>query len=137
MRTVESIDLTRINYLAVVVAGVAHMAVGMIWFQSRLFGGAWSELTGKDLAPAVKWVPLAVVGHLTIAFVLAILMVFASVTTILGGLTVAVLVCLGFLVTLEIGELVWEKIQFKLFLIRIGNHLVALSLAGIILGAWR
>ena len=133
----ESIDLSRINYLAVVIAGVAHMAVGMIWFQSRLFGNAWSELTGKTLAPAVKWIPLAVVGHMTIAFVLAILMVFASATTILGGLVVAVLVWLGFVVTLEIGELVWEKIPFKLFLIRIGNHLVALALAGIVLGALR
>lgn len=83
----------------------------------------------------MKWIPVAVVGHMAIAFVLAILMVFAGVTTILGGLAVAVLVWLGFVVTLEIGELVWEKIQFKLFLIRIGNHLVALALAGMILEA--
>jgi hypothetical protein len=137
VETVESIDLSRINYLAVVVAGLAHMAVGMIWFHSRLFGKAWSELTGKDMTPAVKWIPVAIVGHMAIAFVLAILMVFAGATTALGGLTVAVLVWLGFVVTLEIGELVWEKIQFKLFLIRIGNHLVALGLAGMILGAWR
>jgi hypothetical protein len=134
---VESIDLSSVNFLAVVVAGIAHMAVGMIWFQSRLFGKAWSELTGKDLTPAMKWIPVAVVGHMAIALVLAILMVFASVTTILGGLAVAVLVWLGFVVTLEIGELVWEKIEFKLFLIRIGNHLVALAMAGMILGAWR
>jgi len=40
-------------------------------------------------------------------------------------------------VTLEIGELIWEKIPFKLFMIRVGNHLVALTLAGIILAVWR
>jgi hypothetical protein len=44
---------------------------------------------------------------------------------------------LGFVVTLEIGELIWEKIPLQLFLIRIGNHLVALSIAGGILGGWR
>ena len=41
------------------------------------------------------------------------------------------------MVTLEIGELIWEKIPFKLFMIRVGNHLVALTLAGIILAVWR
>jgi hypothetical protein len=40
-------------------------------------------------------------------------------------------------VTLEIGELIWEKIPFKLFMIRVGNHLVALTLAGIIPAVWR
>lgn len=44
---------------------------------------------------------------------------------------------IGFVVTLETGELIWEKIPPKLFLIRIGNHLVALGLAGIILAIWR
>ena len=48
-----------------------------------------------------------------------------------------VLVWIGFVVTLEIGELIWEKIPFKLFLIRVGGHLVALSVAGAILAVWR
>ena len=39
--------------------------------------------------------------------------------------------------TLEVGELIWEKIPVRLFLIRIGNHLVALGIAGAILAVWR
>jgi hypothetical protein len=46
-------------------------------------------------------------------------------------------VWLGFVVTLEVGELIWEKIPFRLFAIRIGNHLVALGIAGAILAVWR
>lgn len=133
----ETIDLSGLNYLAIIVAAIAHMLVGLIWFSRRLFGNAWFELTGKDLTPARAWLPLAVVGHLAIAFVLAILFSLAGVTTIPGGVALAVLVWLGFIVTLEIGELVWEKIPFQLFVIRIGNHLVAMSLAGAILAAWR
>ena len=30
-----------------------------------------------------------------------------------------------------------EKVPFRLFLIRVGNHLVALSIAGAILALWR
>jgi hypothetical protein len=132
----DSIDLSDINYLAVIVAGVAHMAVGLVWFSRRVFGQAWIDLTHQDLEPARAWLPVAAVGHVVIGLVLAILFQLAGVTTLLGGLAIAWLVWLGFVVTLEIGELVWEKIPVGLFLIRIGNHLVALSVAALVLVAW-
>jgi len=34
---------------------------------------------------------------------------------------------------LEYGELVWEKIPFKLWLVRVGNQLVGLAITGAIL----
>jgi hypothetical protein len=113
------------------------MAVGLVWFSTRLFGNSWVALTGQSLTPDRRWIPVAAVGHLAIAFVLAVLMLLGSVTTALGGLAIALLVWVGFIVTLEIGELVWEKIPFQLFILRIGNHLVALAVAGLILGTWR
>ena len=133
----ETIDLAQLNYAAIVLASVAHMATGLVWFSRRLFGDAWARMTGQELTPARAWLPVAALGHLAIGFVLAILMAFAGVTTILGGFVIAWLVWLGFVVTVEIGELVWEKIPVGLFLIRAGNHFVALSLAGLILAAWR
>jgi hypothetical protein len=71
------------------------------------------------------------------ALVQAVIVNLANATTVMGGIAVGVLVWIGFIVTLEIGELVWEKIPFKLFMIRVGNQLVGLSLAGIILAVWR
>ena len=68
---------------------------------------------------------------------LAILIRFAGGPSLLSGIVIALLVWGGFVVTVEIGELVWEKIQFKLFLIRVGEHLVALCAAGAILGVWQ
>jgi hypothetical protein len=113
------------------------MAVGLVWFSTRLFGDTWAALTGQSLAPDRRWLPVAVAGHLAIAFVLAVLMLFAGVTSPLGGLVVALLVWAGFVVTVEVGELVWEKIPAQLFLLRVGNHLVALSVACLILSVWR
>jgi uncharacterized protein DUF1761 len=131
-----AVDLSGINLLAVVVAGLAHMLVGLLWFSRGAFGKTWMSLTGRDMKPASKWIPLAVLGHVLIALVLSIIMVVAGATSLFDGFLVAVTVWLGFVVTLEIGELVWEKIPLKLFLIRIGDHLIALSVAGIILAAW-
>lgn len=132
----DTIDLGAINYLAVVVAGLAHMLVGLAWYQKRLFGGLWEKLTSATLEPAVQWLPVGAVGHLVIALVLAVLIQFAGGPTFAAGIVVALLVWIGFVVTLEIGELVWEKIPFRLFLLRASEHLVALSLAGGILGVW-
>jgi hypothetical protein len=131
------VGLSDINLLAVVVAGVAHMVTGLVWYAPKLFGTAWARLTGKDLTPARRWLPAGALGHLVIALALAVIVRLAGATTALGGIAVAVLVWLGFVVTLEVGELIWEKIPFQLFAIRVGNHLVALGLAGVILAIWR
>jgi hypothetical protein len=43
-----------INYLAVLVAWIVHIAMGLIWFHPNLFGKEWSRLTDKELKPAKK-----------------------------------------------------------------------------------
>jgi hypothetical protein len=126
-----------INPLAVLVAGIAHMMINLMWFMPKLFGNAWAELTGKEMKATPRWMAVGFIGHQVIALVLAVIVNLANATTVVGGIVVAVLVWIGFVVTLEIGELICEKTPFKLFMIRVGGHLVALSLAGIILAVWR
>jgi hypothetical protein len=129
--------LSGINYLAVLVAGFAHTAIGLIWFSPQLFGGQWSALTRQSLKPDRKLIPLGFLGHQVIAFTLAVVVWLANATTALEGVEVGILMWLGFVVTLELGEMIWEKIPFRLFLLRIGCHLVALSASGAILAVWR
>lgn len=129
--------LSNINLLAVLVAGIVHMVIGLIWFMPKIFGNAWAELTGKEMKPAPQWIVAGIIGHQVMALVLAVLVKIANVTNVVGGIIVGILVWIGFMVTLEIGELIWEKIPFKLFIIRVGNQLVGLSLAGSILAIWQ
>jgi hypothetical protein len=130
-------SVSDINLWAVLVAGLVHTVIGLIWFMPRIFGNDWVELTGKKMKPATRWIPAGLIGHQVMAFVLALIVSLANVTNVVGGMAVGSLVCLGFMATLEIGELIWEKIPFKLFLIRVGNQLVGLGSAGIILAVWR
>ena len=129
--------LARINLLAVLIAGITHMAIGLIWFQPKLFGNDWVKLTGKELQPASQWLPAGIIGHLVMALVLALIINLAYAATAVEGAIVGAMAWIGFIVPLEIGELIWEKIPFKLFLIRIFNHLVGLGIAGTILAVWR
>ena len=129
--------LPDLNLPAVFVAGVAHMLTCLVWFAPKLFGNAWAGLTGRGLKPGGRWLVLGFLGHQVIALALAVIVGWADATTVAGGVAVGVLVWAGFVVTLEVGELIWERIPFRLFAIRIGNHLVALGIAGAILAAWR
>ncbi len=132
-----NLNLSSINILAVIVAAVVHMGVGLIWYQPKVFGDAWAVLARADLKPSGRWMPVGAVGHLLFALVLAIIIRLAGAATVVDGLFIGILVWLGFIVPLEIGELIWEKIPFNLFLIRVGNHLIGFGLAGIILAVWR
>jgi hypothetical protein len=129
--------LSNLNFAAVFVAGIAHMVIGLIWFMPRLFGKQWTELTKQEMKPARKWMATGFIGHMVMATVMAIVVYLANATTIFEGVVVGMLLWIGFVVTLEIGELIWEKIPFKLFAIRIGNHFVGFSVAGLILAVWR
>jgi hypothetical protein len=37
-----STTFSNINLLAVLVAGIAHMVTGLIWFQPKIFGNLWA-----------------------------------------------------------------------------------------------
>jgi hypothetical protein len=129
--------LSNINLVAVLVAGIIHMVIGLIWFMPGIFGKQWMELTKQEMKPARQWIPAGIVGHQVMALVLAVVVYLANATTIIEGAIVGSLLWIGFVVTLETGELIWEKIPFKLFAIRIGNHFLGLGISGAILAVWR
>jgi hypothetical protein len=130
-------QLIHINYLAVFVAWIIHVAMGLIWFQPKLFGNKWSTLTGKELKPAPQWIIPGFLGHLLMVIILTILIKATNSNGYYSGLILGLLAWLGFIVPMELGELVWEKIPFKLFLIRIGNQFIGLAVSGIILSIWQ
>jgi hypothetical protein len=126
-----------INWLAVLVAWILHVVLSLAWYQPVFFGRAWVALSGKELKPAVRWIPAGFAAHLVCILALAVIVNLANASTVLEGIAAGILVTLGFVATLLGGELVWEKIPFKLYLIRVGDQLLTLSLAGAILALWR
>jgi hypothetical protein len=126
-----------INYLAILVAWIVHIVMGLVWFRPKLFGKEWLRLTGKDLEPAKKWLIPALIGHLLMILVLVILIKLTNSTNGLSGMLIGLLTWIGFIVPMESGELVWEKIPFRLFLLRTGNQLIGIAVSGFILGAWQ
>ena len=129
--------LSTINLLAVLVAALAHTVIGLIWFQPWLFGLKWAEYTKATLNPATKWLPAGLIGHFVAAFFLAFIIKLTHATTFWGGALAGILICIGYMATLEVGELIWEKIPFKLYLLRVGNQLLGMAVMGGILASWQ
>lgn len=129
--------ISNINWLAVLVCWVMHVVVSLAWFQPVFFGKAWVRLSGKELKPATQWIPVGFLAHLVCIIALAVIVNLTNATTVLEGVALGLLVSIGFVGAMLAGELVWEKIPFKLFLIRLGDQLLTLSLAGGILAIWR
>jgi hypothetical protein len=135
--TMIGFQFAGLNLFAILAAGAAHIVLGLIWFHPAVFGKAWSELTGKSLEPAKAWLVPAMLGHFLMVSVLAFLIKVANPAGALGGALIGLIACAGFVVPMELGELVWEKGPFALFLLRVGNQLLGLAVSGLILGAWR
>ena len=125
--------ISNFNWLAVFICWVAHVVISLAWYQPIFFGKTWVRLSGKEMKPATRWIPVGFLAHLICIIALAVIINLANARTILEGVAVGLLVSIGFIGAMLGGELVWEKIPFRLFLIRLGDQMLTLSLAGAIL----
>ncbi|MFZ5608908.1 MAG: DUF1761 domain-containing protein [Pseudomonadota bacterium] len=132
--------LQTLNWLAIIVATLAAMAVGGLWYSPAVAGKAWMALThfNKETAPK----PGPTMAKATVAnFILAILMagILARMgyQSLVGGAGVGAI-----LAALVIGPAVYPNYAFegrsmKLFALHMGNTIIAMTVMGAIIGAWR
>ena len=133
-----------INYLAVVLAMVASMVIGFLWY-GPLFGKTWIALMGFSQAQMEKakaagmgkQLGLMAVGSLVMSFVLAHALVFASAYLNASGVSAGLMAgfwnWLGFIAPVTLGSVLWEGKPWKLWLLNNGYHLVTLCVMGVIL----
>ena len=131
-----------INYLAVLVAAIASMFVGFLWY-GPLFGKTWMKLMGfseatmkKMKMTATKAYVIAFIVALVSAYVLARFVDYIQAATMGDAIAAAFWIWLGFMTPLNLGSVLWENKPMKLFLINVAHNLVALIIAAIILTIW-
>lgn len=137
-----------INYLAVLVAAVAAMILGFLWY-GPIFGKPWMKLMGYTAADMEKGkkegmgktYTLMALTTLVMAYVLAHSTEFAMYYTktygVTGGLMSGFWTWLGFIVPVVMGDQLWGSRPWKLFPITAGYYLVSLLMMGSILATWR
>ena len=131
----------QITYLAVVVAALATMFVGALWYSPLLFGKIWLKAHGYSQEQMQKAAgrayTVSTFCYVVMAFVLAVLVSYVGVSTVLQGAFLGFLVWIGFLATLGLTAHVFSKKPWATYLIDAGYQLVYAVVMGVILAAWR
>lgn len=129
-----------VNLLAVLIAALVNIGVGMLWYSSKMFGVSWMRMVGltpEHAEMGKKKMPLhAFYGFLS-AFVMAYVLnhfgIAWGVFDWIGAMELAFWVWLGFQVPLLIGPALWEMRPWKLVAINAGYWFLTLNLASLIL----
>jgi hypothetical protein len=136
-----------VNLLAVLVAAVATMVLGFLWYSPALFANPWMILMGYDPNDKAKIAEmqksagpsygLSFIASILSAAVLAKIISIASSPSPLHGVKIAVAVWLGFVTTVQMTNALFSRQPAKLYMINTGYQLVCYLAMGAILGAWR
>jgi hypothetical protein len=118
-----------VNYIAVLVAAVAAMVVGYVWY-GPLFGKTWMKEAGmKDMkgnGNMAMTYGIQYVGAAVMAYVLAVVFKMTGTADMMTGFQMAFWLWLGFIATALIGAVLFEKKSWMYWAVNAGYHLVAL-----------
>lgn len=128
-----------VNWLAVFVAALSTFLVGGLWYSPAVFGKAWMKENGLT-EEQLKGGLARVYG---LAFLLG-LIASINLAMFLGeesdpamGAFWGFLAGFGWVATFVGTHYLFERKSFKLFLINAGYSIVALTVMGVILAAWK
>jgi hypothetical protein len=138
--------LMDVNLLSVLVAAIATMILGFLWYSPLLFARPWMVLMGYDpndkakldemRKSAGKTYAISFLASLASAFVLAKIIDVASVNSVLYGMKYGFAIWLGFVTTVQLTGALFGRQPFKLYLINTGYQLVCYLAMGAILAKW-
>lgn len=137
-----------INFLAIIIAVIAHFVLGFIWY-TPLFGKAWAKELGMNTdqkPPAsllIRGMVFNLIGNFLMAWVFYHNMAVWNPVT--WGLPAgpgsptswammgAIFTWLGFFVPVDLNAVAWEGKSWKLFFINTGYHLLSLIVVAMII----
>ena len=134
---------SHINWLAVLVAGIAYFMLGGLWYSKILFGTKWAALLKIDMNDANSKKGVAAIMFYSFVFMLltalglAILVARLDLTAIISGIKLGLVTGLLFSVmSISIGFL-YERKPLALYFISGGYQLLGNIIAAVILVAWK
>jgi hypothetical protein len=133
-------DFSSLNWIAIVVAVVLNMVLGMLWY-GPLFGKQWMALTGHTPDPNNKqamWTSMggATAASVVLAVVLAWVLMMSGAALMMDAFLVGFLLWLGFIATTLLDQVLFDQKPFALFAINAGFRLVGILVMAGVLTYW-
>jgi hypothetical protein len=129
-----------INWLAVLLAAVAHQAIGFLWY-GPLFGRLWMERRGLSREQVAAGgggaIAVATVASLVMSAAFALLLTIPPNVSVVNGVVWGLVLGAGFVATTTIINGVFEARDRTVIVLYAAYEIVALMVMGAILGALR
>lgn len=130
----------KLNYLAILVSAISTFILGGLWYSPAVFGKAWMRENGfteESLKGAnmIKIFGISILLAIISAINLAMFMGPENDPTM--GALWGFLAGVGWVATFVGMHYLFERKSFILFLINAGFSIVALTIMGVILAAWK
>jgi hypothetical protein len=130
----------QLNYFALFVAALSTFLIGGLWYSPAVFGKAWMRENGFKEEDLKKGNMIKIFG---LAFLLAVISA-VNLAMFMGpennpamGAMWGFLAGAGWVATFVGTHYLFERKSFTLFLINAGYSIVALTIMGVILAAWK
>jgi Protein of unknown function (DUF1761) len=135
-----------VNLWSVLVAAVAAMILGFLWYSPLLFAKPWTLAMGYDpndkakmeemRKGAGKLYGITFIASLISAFVLGKIVEITTVNSVLYGMKIGFAVWLGFVTTVQLTATLFGRKPIKVYLIDTGYQLGCYLVMGAILAKW-
>lgn len=128
-----------VSWWAIIIAAIVKFAIGAVWY-TAIFGVRYRALMGvpegssqEGLVPAMV---VQIIGDLVMAYVLARFIGHYGATGLVNGAFIGFMAWLGFVATIMVGSIFYEKKPGELVAINAGYQLVGILVMGAIIGWW-
>ncbi len=131
----------RIKFAAILIAAIAHWALGALWFSPWLFAEAWLRGSGMTLEEARKMSTplgsyvLSFLAPLLTAYVLSLVIRYARVATAVGGAAVGSMLGAGLVAAENLPHVIFAQRPISVYMIENGYAVAGCIVMGAILGA--
>ena len=128
-----------LNVTAVLVAGVAGMVLGALWYSPLLFGNAWLAALGKTEEELTSPAP-AMIGSMLASVIsavaLGVIVSAVGAATVGSGAAVGALCGIGLVGMAMLSDSLFCGWGWPLYFIQAGYRVAYLVLMGAIIGGW-
>ena len=129
------IPLSEVSVPSVLIATVASMLVGFLWYSPKVFGGKWADIVDIDMDMEDKdmkhemmtAMAQGFVSTLVSAFCVAVLLAALAPQSLAEGLMVGFVMWLGLVSYTVLGRVIWEKQPIALYGINAGHGLLIIE----------
>ncbi|BDZ39704.1 DUF1761 domain-containing protein [Microbacterium suwonense] len=136
--------IPEINYWAVLIATVASMIVGAIWYARGVMGARWAKLADVDLDKPSRGVLWPMITTVIVTFITAWVLAGASSIAwhfyegsyFWASLVTAVMLWAGFTAARLITHDAFEGRSTKLTTLNIAHELITVLVMAVVIGVW-